>query len=69
MFGIILALSGDFFQPDGCEIMTPRFALLPVFAALLLAACNPAETPGAEEPDQMNESAPAPLPDQQPLTE
>lgn len=49
--------------------MTPRFALLPVFAVFLLAACNPAETPGAEEPAQLNDSAPEPLPQQQPLTE
>lgn len=49
--------------------MTPRLALLPVFAALLLAACNPSETPSAGEPAQLNESAPAPIPEQQPLTD
>lgn len=49
--------------------MTPRLALLPVFAVLFLAACNPAETPDAQEPAELNDSAPEPLPEQQPLTE
>ncbi len=49
--------------------MTPRFALLSVFAVFFLAACNPAETPGSDEPAQLNDSAPDTVPEQQPLTE